>query len=132
MDKAISSTPQFEGGHAGQKTRAAGLPIAGGVLAGIFGSVCCVGPLALVSVGIGGAWIANLAALQAWSPAFIGLAVLAFGYAAYKLFYVPKACAPGTSCADPRTLRNQRIVFAIAVPLVAALLSFPLYASWFY
>ncbi len=115
-----------------EQPKAAGLPIAGGVLAGIAGSVCCVGPLALVSIGVGGAWIANLTALQAWSPVFAVLAALAFGFAAYKLFYVPKVCAPGTPCADPRTLRNQRIVFAIAVPLVAALLSFPLYASWFY
>lgn len=117
---------------AGERPRAAGLPMLGGALAGIAGSVCCVGPLALVSVGVGGAWVANLTAMQAWSPVFIGLAVLAFGYAAYKLFYVPKACALGTPCADPRTLRHQRIVFAIAVPLVAALLSFPLYAEWFY
>jgi len=112
--------------------KAAGLPIVGGVLAGIAGSVCCVGPLALVSVGVSGAWVANLTALQAWSPVFVVLAVTAFGFAAYKLFYVPKVCARGTACADPRTLRNQRIVFAITVPLVAALLSFPLYASWFY
>lgn len=115
-----------------QKPGVAGKPIAAGLLAGIAGSVCCVGPLVLVTAGVGGAWIADLTALQPWSPLFAGLAALAFGYAAYKLFYVPRVCAPGTACADPRTLRNQRIVFAIAAPLVAALLSFPLYASWFY
>lgn len=115
-----------------EKQRVAGLPLVGGTLAGIVGSVCCVGPLVLVSLGIGGAWISNLTALTAWSTVFIALAVSAFGFAAYKLFYVPKACAPGTPCADPRTLRNQRIVFAIAVPLTAALVSFPYYAKWFY
>lgn len=124
-------TAKAEAALAG-RPKAAGLPIAGGVAAGIAGSVCCVGPLVLVSVGVGGAWVANLTAMQAWSPVFAVLAALAFGFAAYRLFYVPRACAPGTPCADPRTLRNQRIVFAIAVPLVAALLSFPLYASWFY
>jgi hypothetical protein len=30
--------------------------LAGGVLAGIGASACCVGPLLLLSVGIGGAW----------------------------------------------------------------------------
>jgi mercuric ion transport protein len=132
MEKAIPTVGEAPAVQSGEKQRAAGLPMLGGVLAGIAGSVCCVGPLALVSVGVGGAWVANLTAMQAWSPVFVVLAVLAFGFAAYKLFYVPKVCAPGTPCADPRTLRNQRIVFAIAVPLVAALLSFPLYASWFY
>lgn len=135
MDKT-SALPAASARHAGAsepaKPAAAGKPIAGGILAGIAGSVCCVGPLALVMAGVGGAWVSDLTALQPWSPLFAGLAALAFGYAAYKLFYVPRVCVPGTPCADPRTLRNQRIVFLIAAPLVAALLSFPLYAKWFY
>jgi len=134
MEKAITTAGEAPAVQVqpGEVRRAAGLPMLGGVLAGIAGSVCCVGPLVLVSVGVGGAWVANLTALQAWSPVFVVLAAAAFGFAGYKLFYVPKVCAPGTACADPRTLRNQRIVFAITAPLVAALLSFPLYASWFY
>lgn len=132
MEKVIPAVREVPGVQTGEKQRAAGLPMLGGALAGIAGSVCCVGPLALVSVGVGGAWVANLSALQAWSPVFAAVAALAFGFAAYKLFYVPKVCAPGTPCADPRTLRNQRIIFTIAVPLVAALLSFPFYANWFY
>ena len=35
-----------------------------GVLAAIGASVCCVGPLVLLTLGIGGAWIANLTALE--------------------------------------------------------------------
>ena len=35
-----------------------------GVLAGIGASVCCVGPLVLLALGIGGAWIGNLTALE--------------------------------------------------------------------
>lgn len=120
------------GPQAAEGPRVAGLPIAGGVLAGIVGSLCCVGPLALVLVGVGGSRVANLTALQPWSPVFVGVAALAFGFAAWKLFLAPKVCAPGTPCADPRTLRNQRVVFAIAAPIVTALLSFPLYAHWFY
>jgi mercuric ion transport protein len=132
MEKAIPGVGEAPVAQAGENQRAAGLPLAAGALAGIAGSVCCVGPLALVSVGVGGAWVANLTALQAWSPVFVVLAAAAFGFAAYQLFNIPRVCAPGTACADPRTLRNQRIVFAITAPLVAALLSFPLYASWFY
>ena len=132
MESSMPTVREVPAVQAGDNQRAAGLPMLGGVLAGIAGSVCCVGPLALVSVGVGGAWVANLTALQAWSPVFVVLAAAAFGFAAYKLFYVPRVCAPGTACADPRTLRNQRIVFAITAPLVAALFSFPLYASWFY
>ena len=45
--------------------------VAGGVAA-ILASACCVGPLVLLSVGISGAWIANLTALEPYRPIFIG------------------------------------------------------------
>src|ERR1700746_2162387 len=48
----------------------------GGVLAGIGASACCVGPLLLLSMGIGGAWIAHLTALEPYRPLFIVLQVL--------------------------------------------------------
>ena len=52
-----------------------------GVLAGIGASVCCVGPLVLLALGIGGAWISNLTALQPYRPLFIGLTLLFLGLA---------------------------------------------------
>ena len=44
-----------------------------GMLASIGASACCVGPLLLLSLGIGGAWIGNLAALERYRPVFIAL-----------------------------------------------------------
>lgn len=41
---------------------------AGGVLGAIAASSCCVLPLVLFSVGIGGAWIGNLTALAPYQP----------------------------------------------------------------
>ena len=110
----------------------AGLPIVGSVLAGIVASLCCVGPLALVMLGAGGAWASNLTLLEPLRPVFVGVAVLAMGFAAKKLFFTPQVCVPGTPCADPRALRNQRIVFVVVAVALAALLAFPLYAHWFY
>ena len=40
------------------------LALAGGVLAGVGASACCVGPLLLLSLGIGSAWIAHLTAQE--------------------------------------------------------------------
>lgn len=34
----------------------------------IAASLCCVGPLVLVILGIGGAWISNLRVLEPWRP----------------------------------------------------------------
>src|SRR5579883_1105005 len=48
----------------------------GGVLAGIGASACCVGPLLLLTLGIGGAWIAHLTALEPFRPVFMVLAAL--------------------------------------------------------
>ena len=112
--------------------RLAGFPIVGGVLAGVAASLCCVGPLALVMLGAGGAWASNLTLLEPLRPVFIGAAVLAMGFAAKKLFFTPQVCVPGAPCADPRALRNQRIVFVVVAVALAALLAFPLYAHWFY
>ena len=44
--------------------------IAAGVLAAIGASVCCVGPLVLLALGISGAWVSNLTALEALSTCF--------------------------------------------------------------
>ena len=56
-----------------------------GSLAAIGASVCCVGPLVLLALGIGGAWIGNLTALQPYRPLFIGLTLLFLGLAFRKL-----------------------------------------------
>ena len=57
------------------------LALAGGILAGVGASACCIGPLVLVSLGIGGAWIGHLTALEPYRPIFIGLTLLLLGLA---------------------------------------------------
>src|SRR5881398_1114070 len=47
-----------------------------GVLAAIGASVCCVVPLVLLALGIGGAWVGNLTAFEPYRPLFIGLTLL--------------------------------------------------------
>ncbi|MGH8638892.1 MAG: mercuric transporter MerT family protein, partial [Burkholderiales bacterium] len=89
----------------------AGRSLAAAILVAIGASVCCVGPLVLLALGIGGAWIGNLTALEPYRPVFIAATVLFFGLAFRKLYLQPQACAAGAECADPLTLRRQRIVF---------------------
>jgi mercuric ion transport protein len=52
-------------------------PLAGGIVAGVTASACCVGPLVLLLLGFGGAWIGNLTALEPYRPVFIGVASIA-------------------------------------------------------
>ena len=43
----------------------------GGVIAAIATSLCCIGPLVLVMLGVSGAWVANLAVLEPIRPYFV-------------------------------------------------------------
>ena len=103
-----------------------------GILAAFGASVCCVGPLILLALGIGGAWIGNLTAMEPYRPVFIGLTLLFLGLAFRRLYQVPQVCAPGTPCADPRTLKRQRMTFSIVAALLLSLLAVPWLAPLFY
>lgn len=99
--------------------------LAAGVTAALGASTCCVLPLALVSVGLGGAWVAQLRALERFWPVFIGLALAAFAYAFYRLYLRPAPCAPDTACATPAGLRRQRIAFWLTLIGAKALILSP-------
>lgn len=95
-------------------------------------SVCCVGPLVLLALGIGGTWVSSLTAMEPYRPIFIGLTLLFLGLAFRRLYLVPQVCAPGTPCAKPHTLQRQRLTFWIVTVLVAGLLAVPWLAPLFY
>ena len=97
------------------------------LLASIGASLCCVGPLVLISLGIGGTWISYLTAFEPYRWIFIVLSLVFILLAFRKLYLVPRACLPGTPCADPRTLRRQRVIFWLVTSLLLLLLTFPWY-----
>jgi len=110
------------------------LPLIGGVIAAIGASLCCIGPLVLVMLGIGGAWVSNLAVLEPFRPYFLGVAVIFLFLAWRKIYRTPAAaaCTPGSLCATPRTNRVYRILFWIAAALVGLAMAFPYIAPFFY
>jgi mercuric ion transport protein len=108
-----------------QSSLNAKLALAGGVLAGISASACCLGPLLLLSLGVGGAWIGHLTALEPYRPVFIVLTVLFLGLAFRKLYLVPQSCALEDNCVADRTRHVQRIVFWILLPLILGLVVSP-------
>lgn len=103
-----------------------------GVLAAIGASACCVGPLVLLALGISGSWIGSLTAMEPVRPLFIGLTLLFLGLAFRQLYLVAQVCAPGTPCAQPRTLKRQRLTFWIVAALLLGLLAVPGLAPLFY
>src|SRR6266446_10205594 len=82
-----------------------------GILSAIGASICCVGPLVLLTLGVSGAWIGSLTALEPYHPIFIGLTVLFLAGAFHRLYLARQVCTPGSNCANPRTLKRRRMVF---------------------
>lgn len=100
-------------------------------LAAVGASVCCVGPLALLSMGIGGAWIATLTAWEPMRPWLMAATLAFLGLAFHRLYLAPQTCEPGTACAEPAVLDRQRLIFWVVALLLLALLSLPWVASIF-
>ena len=99
-------------------------------LAAIVGSLCCVAPLVLISLGISGAWISQLTALEPYRPFLIGAMLVFLGLAFRQLYVVPARCASDEACANPRLQRRQRQIFWVVVVGLAALIAFPWYAPF--
>lgn len=103
--------------------------IVAGAVSAIGASACCVLPLALVSFGLGGAWVAQLRELERFYPVFVTVAVAAFGYAFYRLYLRPAPCAPEATC-RPVVRRRQRVAFWAALIAAKALVLSPFYAPY--
>ena len=69
-----------------------------GGLAALLASTCCLGPLVLITLGVSGAWISNLTALEPYRPAFILAAVIALFHAWRRIRRPAAHCEPGGAC----------------------------------
>jgi len=97
-----------------------GAPLIGGLLAGIAASACCVGPLILLLLGFGGAWIGSLTALEPYRPVFIGMSLVAL-FIAYQRIYrsrLDQTCEVGGICANPRVNNLYKWLFIGVLTIV--------------
>ena len=102
------------------------LAAAGGLLGALAASSCCIVPLVLFSLGIGGAWLGNLTALAPYQPIFVvvTLGCLATGF--WMVYAKPRAAsANGSHCAPPVSRRIVKIALWSATVLIAAAMAFP-------
>ena len=97
----------------------------GGILGALAASSCCIVPLILFSLGIGGAWIGNLTALAPYKPLFVAGTTGVLGYGFYLVYWKPRrACAEDAACARPIPSRIVQIALWFATVLVAAAFAF--------
>lgn len=103
----------------------------GALLAAVGASACCVGPFLLLSLGIGGAWISTLTALEPVRPFFIILTLIFMALGYRKLYLMPDRCEAGESCATSDVQRRQRLMFWLSSAFILILLAFPWVAPFF-
>ena len=97
----------------------------GGILGALAASSCCIVPLILFTLGIGGAWIGNLTALAPYQPLFVAGTAGLLGYGFYLVYWKPRrACAEDTACVRPIPNRLVRLALWIATVLVIAAFAF--------
>ena len=101
----------------------------GAVLTAIAASVCCVVPLLLLSLGIGGAWMSNLTATSPFRPFFIILTLVFIGLGFRKLYLIPDDCDEGQVCSTTEVKQKQRLIFWLGSVFILLLLAFPLATS---
>lgn len=101
------------------------------VLAAVGASVCCVGPLVLLTMGVGGAWVANLTAWEPMRPWLTAAALAFLGLAFSRLYLQPQTCRPGAPCAEAPVPGRRQVIFWVVAPLLLALLALPWLAASF-
>jgi len=92
-------------------SRKARMIATGGILGALAASTCCIVPLILFSLGISGAWIGNLTALEPYKPISVAITLGFLGYGFWMVYRKPKACAEGETCAQP--LPNRLVKSAL-------------------
>src|SRR5690606_38106848 len=94
-DRIGAAEPQAE------RATGSALLAAGGILAAIGASSCCVLPLVFFALGVSGAWIGNLTALAPYQPIFVAAAVACLAFGFMRVYRRPAPCAESEVCARP-------------------------------
>jgi len=134
LDYGTKVTPlqhSWKGGNGMSTNKAETGSLVTSSIAAVFASACCAGPLILISLGLGGAWVSNLTALEPYRWLFVGVAVAALVFAWRKIYRPVEQCEPAQACAVPQARRAYKIAFWSVVVLVVAAISSP-YVAWLF
>lgn len=99
----------------------------GGIIGALLASSCCVVPLVLVSLGVSGAWIGNLSALEPYSSIFAALALLCIALGFWHVYF--RQTGP---CATKQSVRVTKAVLWLAAVLTLIALTTNWWAPLFY
>ena len=112
--------------------RSSGILVAGGAIGAVLASSCCILPLVLISLGVGGAWIGTLTSLKDYQPIFVMFTVAFLGVAFWRVYRSPSTTCADETCAPRETKRVVKTVAWASAGLVLAALTSDLWARYFY
>jgi mercuric ion transport protein len=96
----------------------------GSVIAGFIASLCCIGPLIFVILGLSGAAFFSKLEQYRWLFGTFALSALALGF--FFEYRTENECAPDSSCTvNPNSRRINKIILWIAAVLVLVLIFSP-------
>lgn len=106
------------------------LVAAGGAVAALAASTCCVVPLALGTLGLGSTFASSLGVLAPYQTTF-RLAAIALLGAGFWLAYARRAVGvDGAACTPRRTARGTKPLLWTGASVLAVVLSEPLWGRW--
>ena len=105
----------------------------GGLAGAIFASSCCIAPLVLVTLGVSGAWIGNLTALEPYKWYFVAITLgfLAAGFW-HVYFRAKPACEDGSYCARPQSSIITKTALWMGTLLIVLSITIDWWAPFFY
>jgi mercuric ion transport protein len=113
----------------GRTERVGRLALLGAVGAAFGASLCCIGPILFVTVGVGAGLGSSFGPLR---PLLTVLGVVALGIGFYTVYgrrTQPAGCSPGEACAVPATRRRNQVILWTATVLAVVLWSFSYWST---
>lgn len=97
----------------------------GGIVAAVTSSICCIGPLVLGAIGIGGA--SSLLFLEQYRSIIITVVIVLIGMGWIMNYRLEKnECKEGTVCDDPKGRKQRRFALSIGTLIAALFIASPL------
>ena len=131
----MASTPETGPSNPAQapETKQENWLATGALIGAGLASACCVVPLLLVTLGISGAWIANLTALEPYKPYVAAVTLALLGYGFWHVYFKSKPpCKDGAYCARPQSARTTKAALWLGLAIVILALTIDWWAPWFY
>ncbi|MGH8241961.1 MAG: mercuric transporter MerT family protein [Steroidobacteraceae bacterium] len=105
--------------------RLARAAVAGGIFASLgICAACCLLPLVLIALGVGGAFVGAFELLAPYKWIFVTLTTAFLAWSFYAVYWKPTKCTAGRNCKSCGSSRGLRVTLWIATILAVSSLAF--------